>query len=242
MKTLKNLTLLAASALLLASCSGAGSSKCPIADVPQAQYDSVSYAIGLSFGGMLKQSNIQALNYNEMLNAMKDVMDGKETKIKEEQIGQIIQAYMIKAEAAVGKIKEKEQADFLAKNKQEAGVVTTESGLQYKIEKEGTGAKPAVTDTVEVHYKGTLLDGTEFDSSYKNGEPVKFPLANVIKGWTEGIQYVGEGGKIKLWIPYELGYGQRAMGPNLPAYSTLIFEVELLKVMPAAPQKEEAAK
>ena len=105
--------------------------------------------------------------------------------------------------------------------------------------KEGTGSMPKAEDTVEVHYTGKLLDGTVFDSSVERGETISFPLNGVIKGWTEGMQLVGEGGKIKLWIPYEMGYGPRAMGPNLPAYSTLVFDVELIKVYKAVPKEEK---
>jgi FKBP-type peptidyl-prolyl cis-trans isomerase FkpA len=121
---------------------------------------------------------------------------------------------------------------FLAENANKEGVVVTESGLQYEVLVEGTGTKPAATDTVKVHYKGTLLDGTEFDSSYKRGEPATFPLNRVIKGWTEGVQLMSEGSKYKFFIPSELGYGARATGAITPN-STLIFEVELLDVVEA---------
>lgn len=134
------------------------------------------------------------------------------------------------AEEANSKVKIKEQTDFFEKNKNNPNVKETESGIQYIIEREGSDVYASATDTVEVNYKGTLLDGTEFDSSYERGESVKFPLNQVIPGWTEGMQLVGEGGKIKLWIPYDLGYGPRAMSEKLPAYSTLVFEVELIKV------------
>ncbi|MBQ6871098.1 MAG: FKBP-type peptidyl-prolyl cis-trans isomerase [Bacteroidales bacterium] len=202
--------------------------------------DSVSYAVGVSFGGMLKQSNMENLNFSQINKAMHDLLDGKELKISEEMVGQVINAYMIKAQVAIGKMKEEEQANFLAENGTKDGVNTTESGLQYKIEVPGNNeimASPE--DTVEVHYTGTLLDGTVFDSSVERGESVKFPLNAVIKGWTEGMQLIGEGGKIKLWIPYELGYGPRAMGPNLPGYSTLVFDVELIKVYKAASAETE---
>ncbi|MBQ5803884.1 MAG: FKBP-type peptidyl-prolyl cis-trans isomerase [Bacteroidales bacterium] len=202
--------------------------------------DSVSYAVGVSFGGMLKQSNMENLNFSQINKAMHDMLDGKELKISEEMVGQVINGYMIKVQTAMSKMKEEEQAEFLAENGTKDGVNTTESGLQYKIEVPGNNeimASPE--DTVEVHYTGTLLDGTVFDSSVERGESVKFPLNAVIKGWTEGMQLVGEGGKIKLWIPYELGYGPRAMGPNLPGYSTLVFDVELIKVYKAASAETE---
>ena len=131
-----------------------------------------------------------------------------------------------------------EGEEFLAANKEKEGVVETESGLQYKIEVEGTGISPEETDTVEVNYEGRLIDGTVFDSSYDRGESVKFPLNRVIKGWTEGLTYVKEGGKIQLYIPAELGYGQRGTGP-IPGNSTLIFDIELVKVSKAAPKDDE---
>ena len=153
--------------------------------------------------------------------------------------GLVINNYMTKVQTAIGEQKQKEQAEFLAANKEKEGVVETESGLQYKIENPGNDVRATATDTVEVHYKGTLLDGTVFDSSYDRGEPAKFPLDRVITGWTEGMQLVGEGGKITLWVPYELGYGPRQMSAELPGYSTLIFDVELIKVSKAEEKKDK---
>jgi len=119
---------------------------------------------------------------------------------------------------------------FLKENATKEGVKTTASGLQYKITKEGTGKNPKATDTVVVHYKGTLINGKEFDSSYKRGEPAEFPLNRVIKGWTEGLMYLTEGGKATLYIPSELAYGSRGAGADIGPDETLIFEVELLKI------------
>lgn len=118
---------------------------------------------------------------------------------------------------------------FLAENAKKPGIITTASGLQYQILTEGTGASPSSTDSVTVHYKGTTLDGKEFDSSYKRGAPATFPLNRVIAGWTEGLQLMKEGGKSKFFIPSNLAYGERAMGRDIGANSTLIFEVELIK-------------
>jgi FKBP-type peptidyl-prolyl cis-trans isomerase FkpA len=134
-------------------------------------------------------------------------------------------APMSNAESAL----EKGQA-FLKENAKKDGVKTTSSGLQYKITKEGTGKNPKATDTVVVHYKGTLIDGKEFDSSYKRGEPATFPLNAVIKGWTEGLMYLSEGGKATLYIPSELAYGKRGAGADIGPDETLIFEVELIKI------------
>src|SRR6478735_5995613 len=121
---------------------------------------------------------------------------------------------------------------FLEDNKKKPGVKTTASGLQYKVEKEGTGAQPKATDMVTVNYRGTLIDGTEFDSSYKRGQPATFPVNGVIKGWTEALQLMKQGAKYQLFIPANLAYGERAMGPDIGPNSTLIFDVELQDVKP----------
>ena len=121
------------------------------------------------------------------------------------------------------------------------GVQESESRLQYKIEVPGNDVKPTLQDTVEVNYKGSLLNGKVFDSSYDRGETVKFPVNGVIPGWQEGVQLIGEGGKVKLWIPFDLAYGSQDMGPDLPAFSTLMFDVELVKVMKFQPKEEKKA-
>ena len=129
--------------------------------------------------------------------------------------------------------KNKTEGDkYLEDNKKKSGVKTTASGLQYKVEKEGTGATPKATDMVTVNYRGTLIDGTEFDSSYKRGQPATFPVNGVIKGWTEALQLMKQGSKYQLFIPAALAYGERAMGPDIGPNSTLIFEVELQDVKP----------
>lgn len=227
MKVIKTLAICALSAVVVASC---GKKQATLPGITQAEVDSVSYAIGISFGGMLKASNLDAINFSQVNKGMQDFIAGKKLKIEEAQAGQIIQVYMMKAQEAMSKVKEKEQEEWLKKNKANAGVEQTEDGLQYKIVKPGNDVKPALTDTVEVNYEGKLIDGTVFDSSYKNGKSVKFPLNGVIRGWSEGLQLIGEGGEMTMWIPFQLGYGSRQMGPNLPGYSTLIFKVELIKV------------
>jgi len=239
MKTLKTLTICALGALMFASCSNAPKFE-KLPGITDGQIDSVSYAVGISFGEMLKSSNMNCIDFAQMQKGMFAVLNGDSLKIDRQKVGQIIQGYMIAAETAMAKQKEAEQATFLEQNKKNEGVQVTESGLQYKIEAAGNEEiKATAQDTVEVNYVGTLLDGTEFDSSYKRGETAKFPLNRVIKGWTEGMQLVGEGGKIKLWVPFELGYGPRPMGPELPGYSTLVFDVELVKVYKAVPKEEK---
>lgn len=223
---------------MFASC-GESTQQPKYEGITVAEVDSVSYAVGTSFGQMIKGSNIEGLNYSKVMQAMKAVVNGEKPVIDPQQAGLVINNYMTKVQSAVGKMKEKEQAEFLAANKEKEGVQVTESGLQYKIDNPGNDVRATATDTVEVHYKGTLLDGTVFDSSYDRGETAKFPLDRVIAGWTEGLQLVGEGGKLTLWIPYELGYGPRQMSADLPGYSTLIFDVELVKVSKAAEKKSK---
>lgn len=225
--------------MMLASCGG---SQPQLEGVTKAEVDSVSYAVGVTFGSMIKNANLTGLDYALVSKAMKEVANGGESKIKEQEAGYVVNAYMQKCQVALGKMKEKEEAEFLAKNKQNEGVQESESGLQYKIENPGNELRATAKDTVEVNYKGTLLDGTVFDSSYDRGETVKFPLDRVIAGWTEGMQLVGEGGKITLWVPFNLGYGPRAMSEDLPAYSTLVFEVELVKINKAEEKVKEVKK
>ena len=230
MKVLRNLTIAAAGALVFASCCNNSGMKCPYAEISTSRYDSASYAMGISLGSMMKNSNVTALNFAEFNKGIKDVFEGRDTAISEQHVMMAIRGYIEKvAELQTEKAK-KEETAFFEKNKSVSGVVETESGLQYKIVTEGTGAAPAETDTVEVKYVGKLLSGKEFDNS--KGETVKFPLNRVIAGWGEGLQLMKEGGKYELWIPAALGYGDRQMGPDLPANSTLHFEVELVKVYP----------
>jgi FKBP-type peptidyl-prolyl cis-trans isomerase len=165
--------------------------------------------------------------------AVSDVLNGKDPKITEQEMQDSMQKMYekrrenMKAEADKNK---KEGEEFLAKNKEQGDVKTLESGLQYQVMSAGEGAKPGENDTVKVHYKGTLIDGTEFDSSYKRDKPAEFPVKAVIPGWTEALQLMKKGGKWKLWIPSELAYGERGR-PSIPPNSVLIFEVELLDIV-----------
>ncbi|MCX2576204.1 FKBP-type peptidyl-prolyl cis-trans isomerase [Pedobacter sandarakinus] len=203
--------------------------------------DSTSYAFGTSIGSGLKSTGLTVLNYDALLKGLKDAFTGGKVVLTQEQAQACINEAITKAseaknkaETAANKIKfapiMKEGQDFLDQNKKRAGVQTTPSGLQYEVLTAGTGVKPLATDSVLVHYKGTLLNGKQFDSSYDRGEPISFPLNRVIPGWTEGVQLMPAGSKYKFFIPYQLAYGERGAGADIPPYSTLIFEVELLKV------------
>lgn len=196
----------------------------------------VSYIFGLSVAEQFQRGGID-LDVDALALALRDMKDGKEPRLTQEEIQLAMRAFQDRQAAQqqesmkmVADANMKEGAEFLEANKAKDGVVVTASGLQYKEVQAGTGKQPVAEDTVTVHYRGTLIDGTEFDSSYARNEPATFPLQAVIKGWTEGLQLMKEGGKAELYIPADLAYGpggtQGAIGPN----ATLIFEVELLKV------------
>ena len=200
------------------------------------QKDKVSYSIGLNIGSNLARQNV-AINPEAMIAGVKDGIAGK-PQLTQDQVKEVMTAFekdMQAKQKAAGEKSAAEGVKFLEENKKKEGVKTTASGLQYKVIKEGTGAQPKATDTAKVNYRGTLINGKEFDSSYKRGEPVTFPLNGVIKGWSEGLQLMKTGAKYQLFVPPALAYGERAVGPDLPANSTLIFEVELLEAKPAPP-------
>lgn len=230
------MSIVAASAVVVASC-GEKSTSEVAAGFTKAEVDSVSYAVGVSLAGMVKQANLGNLNYSEMNKAIQDVLGEKTLKIDEMSAQGVIQKYIVKRQEVVASENSEKGKKFLEENKGKDSVMTTESGLQYKIITPGNEVKPTAQDTVEVHYTGKLIDGTVFDSSVERGNTVKFPLSNVIKGWTEGMQLIGEGGKAMLYIPAELGYGAQQMGPQIAPNSTLVFEVELIKVSRAKESK-----
>lgn len=184
----------------------------------------ISYAFGCSIGKNFDSSGLGDINVDEFKNGCDDVMNDKSLRFELTAVDSIVRAYQKGELEGAG-------AQFLAENAKKDGVKTTASGLQYKVLSEGTGKQPAATDQVTVHYTGTLVDGTKFDSSVDRGEPATFPLNGVIKGWTEGVQLMKEGAKYQLFIPYDLGYGERGAGAQIPPYSTLIFDIELIKVM-----------
>src|SRR5206468_4918531 len=195
--------------------------------------DKVSYSIGMQIGFNLGRQKVD-VNPDILAAGIKDAISGK-PQLTPDQVKDIMAQFekdMEQKQKEVGEKNKTEGAKYLEENKKKPGVKTTASGLQYKLEKEGTGAQPKATDMVTVNYRGTLIDGTEFDSSYKRGQPAKFPVNGVIKGWTEALQLMKQGSKYQLFIPSTLAYGERAMGPDIGPNSTLIFEVELQDVKP----------
>jgi FKBP-type peptidyl-prolyl cis-trans isomerase len=191
--------------------------------------DSVSYAIGVSVASFYKEQGVRNINSTLLAAAIKDVLAGRKTKLDEAACNTVMNTAMSLAQENKSKGNIDSGMAFLATNKAKAGVNTTESGLQYEVVTEGAGIKPVATDSVTCHYRGTLLNGTEFDNSYSRGEPITFPLNRVIPGWTEGLQLMKVGSKYKFYVPYTLAYGAFDNGP-IPGGSMLIFDVELLDV------------
>jgi FKBP-type peptidyl-prolyl cis-trans isomerase len=220
--------------------------------------DKTSYAIGMNIGkNVSKGVHEQSLDIDQaiLLRGVKDGLAGGKTLLTDEEANAVLtelqkearlkQAEMRKKQEEIAKAQSeanKKQGDaFLAENKTKEGVVTLPSGLQYKILQAGTGPKPTASDTVVCNYRGTLLDGKEFDSSYKRGQPATFPLGGVIKGWTEALQLMPVGSKWQLFLPPDLAYGERSMGPDITPNSTLIFEVELVSIKPPEKPAEKPA-
>ncbi|MCZ2459035.1 MAG: FKBP-type peptidyl-prolyl cis-trans isomerase [Chitinophagales bacterium] len=191
--------------------------------------DSVSYAFGISFANYYKSQGVKDINTAFLSKAVNDVFSDKILLFDDETANRIMNKYMFQLQAEKVKPAIDSGKSFLEKNKLRPEVKTTASGLQYEVITEGTGEKPTINDTVVCNYWGKLLDGTEFDNSYNRGQPISFPLRNVIRGWTEGLQLMPVGSKYKFYIPYNLAYGEFENGP-IPGGSTLIFEVELLSI------------
>ena len=193
--------------------------------------EKISYALGLGIGQQLKSMNIENFDIKEFSRSIEDVMAGRDTAMTAREAQVMLSEYFQK--------KEKEQAEeniakgkaYLEENGKREGVITTKSGLQYEVLTDGTGKSPKATDKVRCHYEGRLTDGSVFDSSYQRGEPADFGLNQVIAGWTEGVQLMKEGAKYRFHIPYLLGYGERGAGASIPPYATLVFDVELIKVL-----------
>jgi len=209
-----------------------GKAKAAQGPLLKTKLDSVSYAIGQDIGSSLKAQGLDHLNTALLMKAIQDVTKDQPLLLTKAQCDMSISEYLQQLKAE--KVTKNKMAgqQFLAANKRKPGMVTLPSGLQYQVIKEGTGPRPTATDRVKTHYQGTLIDGTIFDSSVQRGEPVTFQVGGVIKGWTEALQLMPVGSKWKLFIPAELAYGDRQAGPKIPPGSTLIFEVELLEIVP----------
>ena len=194
------------------------------------EIDSVSYSLGVNIGENIKTQfpDIDLKNFEA---AIKDVLDdNKKPSISGADAQKTIQEFFTKQQAKASESMVEEGRKFLAENSKKENVVTLESGLQYEVIKTGEGAKPTLNDQVTTHYHGTLIDGTVFDSSVERGEPASFPVSGVIKGWTEALQLMNVGSKWRLFVPYDLAYGERGAGPQIGPFTTLIFEVELISI------------
>lgn len=202
----------------------------------KSQKEKVSYSIGMDIGKNLKQNNVE-VDPAFVAQGIKDILEGRQVLMADSEVQtvmaqfqqEMMQKQMKKMQEDAGKNK-KDGQDFLDENKKKQGVVTLASGLQYQILQSGNGEMPKLTDKVKCNYIGTLINGTEFDNSYKRGEPAVFPLNGVIKGWTEALQLMKVGDKWRLFIPSDLAYGDQGAGQQIPPGATLIFEVELLSI------------
>ena len=201
--------------------------------------DKLSYSLGLGIGQQLLQMGLKdTLVVNDFAASISDVLQGNQLKVNHQEAQQIVNGFFAEqearqraAQAEAGKAAKAEGEKFLAENAKKQGITVTKSGLQYEVLTEGTGKQPKATDTVRCHYEGRLLDGTVFDSSYKRNQPADFGLQQVIAGWTEGVQLMKEGAKFRFYIPYMLAYGEGGAGASIPPFATLIFDVELIKVL-----------
>jgi len=201
------------------------------------QKEKVSYIIGMDIGGNLKKQLVD-VDPNSLAKGIQDALSGTKPLLSNEEIQETMVAFQ---KEMAEKQKQRGEA-FLSENKKKEGVKTLPSGLQYKVVKAGTGKKPKANDTVTVNYRGTLIDGTEFDSSYRRGQPATFPVSGVIPGWTEAMQLMAEGAKWQLFIPPHLAYGERGMGGLIGPNTTLIFEVELISVQENKQEKKPETK
>lgn len=195
------------------------------------QTDSLSYSIGIMVASFYKQQGITTINDMMVNKAIKDKMSGDSTLLTEQQCNQVLMGFIEKAKTEKAAAAKKQGEAFLSANKTKPGVVTTASGLQYLVLKEGTGPKPTINDKVKCDYEGRLIDGTIFDSSIKQGKPIEFAVNGVIAGWTEALQLMNTGSKYRLFIPSNLAYGDQQMGSDIKPGSTLIFDVDLIEIV-----------
>ena len=194
--------------------------------------DKLSYALGLNIGHQLKEMGLSdQLKVDDYASAITDVLKGNTPQIGMEEASKLLNDFFTELEEKQRTAAKNEGERFLAENAKRPEVTVTPSGLQYEVLNEGTGRSPKATDTVRCHYHGTLIDGTVFDSSYQRNRPADFGLNQVIAGWTEGVQLMKEGAKYRFYLPYHLAYGEHGAGNSIPPFATLVFDVELLKVL-----------
>ena len=212
-------------AIVLSSCSNDATNK-----TPETEMEKVSYSLGVNVATGVKAQGLDTIDANAVAKAFKDVFEGNDLDISEEESMEVLQAYFGKLQAATQEKAGEAGATFLADNAAKEGVITTKSGLQYEVLTAGSGAKPTANDQVTVHYHGMLTDGTVFDSSVDRGEPAQFGVTQVIPGWVEALQLMSVGDKWKLTIPSALAYGDRGAGGLIGPNATLVFEVELIGI------------
>jgi len=231
---LKRLIVLATAAavLSLTSCAKKDAENSGKTEV-KSEKDKISYVFGYNIGKNLKMAETE-IEMKTLMAGLNFGLNGKDSMMTEPQMAEVMQKFQedqMKKMQAKATSAQKDGIDFLAKNKTQPGITTTASGLQYKVITEGKGAIPKASDKVKVHYKGTTVEGKEFDSSYKRGEPVTFQVDQVIKGWGEALQLMKVGGKYQLFIPSELAYGERGAGQDIPPNAVLLFDVELIDIV-----------
>jgi FKBP-type peptidyl-prolyl cis-trans isomerase FklB len=223
---MKKIVLIFGVSALIFSCNNVDTSNSELST----QMDSLSYSLGVSVANNLKSSGFETIESSAISAAFNDVFSENDVKISEEDANALIQDYFMELSQKKSQEATNKGQAFLDENATKEGVVTTASGLQYQVLTEGQGAKPAASDEVTVHYHGTLIDGTVFDSSVDRGQPATFPVGGVIQGWVEALQLMNVGSKYKLFIPSNLAYGERGAGGSIGPNETLIFEVELLSI------------
>ena len=193
--------------------------------------DKFSYGLGMGIGQNLLSMGVKDMNVEDFVKGLKDVLTGAKTEISHSEAQTVVNDHFRKLAEEVYEQNKASGEAFLANNAKKEGVVVLPSGLQYEVITEGNGKKPSATDRVQCHYEGTLIDGTVFDSSIKRGEPAVFGVNQVIRGWVEALQLMQEGAKWRLYIPYDMAYGEHGAGEMIPPYSALVFDVELIKVL-----------
>lgn len=192
--------------------------------------DKISYALGMAIAHNLRSMGVDSLAADDFTKAVSAVLAGEKTELTDQEAQITVQQFLQKKEEEQSRALREAGERYLAENAKKEGVTVTESGLQYEVLTPALGQKPTATSTVNCHYEGRLTDGTVFDSSYRRGEPISFPLQGVIKGWTEGLQLMAVGAKYRFTIPYHLAYGAQGAGGSIPPYATLVFDVELLGI------------